>query len=289
MNTKDNVYEYDKAELKPELNVQTENASFLSSFFEKHRTLAVSIISVGSVVALWFLITALHVVPELFLPSPQAVWQKFISVSQEGFMKATLWQHLAASISLVFLALIAAVVIGVPLGLWMGLNKWVRAVLDPLVELLRPIPPLAYLPLLVIWFGIGETTKVLLIFFSILAPVIISSAHGVLSHQLNRERAALSLGASQSQVFWYVILPTALPHIITGIRIGLGVGWSTLVAAELVAADRGIGFIVQSAAQFLITDTVILGIIVIAIVAVSFELFLRWLQKQFSPWYGQQL
>ena len=289
MNTKDNVYEYDKAELKPELNVQTENASFLSSFFEKHRTLAVSIISVGSVVALWFLITALHVVPELFLPSPQAVWQKFISVSQEGFMKATLWQHLSASISRVFLALIAAVVIGVPLGLWMGLNKWVRAVLDPLVELLRPIPPLAYLPLLVIWFGIGETTKVLLIFFSILAPVIISSAHGVLSHQLNRERAALSLGASQSQVFWYVILPTALPHIITGIRIGLGVGWSTLVAAELVAADRGIGFIVQSAAQFLITDTVILGIIVIAIVAVSFELFLRWLQKQFSPWYGQQL
>ncbi|MFH4298523.1 ABC transporter permease subunit, partial [Acinetobacter baumannii] len=81
----------------------------------------------------------------------------------------------------------------------------------------------------------------------------------------------------------------ALPHIITGIRIGLGVGWSTLVAAELVAADRGIGFMVQSAAQFLITDTVILGIIVIAIVAVSFELFLRWLQKQFSPWYGQQL
>ncbi|MFI8141315.1 taurine transporter subunit, partial [Acinetobacter baumannii] len=118
MNTKDNVYEYDKAELKPELNVQTENASFLSSFFEKHRTLAVSIISVGSVVALWFLISALHVVPELFLPSPQAVWQKFISVSQEGFMKATLWQHLAASISRVFLALIAAVVIGVPLGLW---------------------------------------------------------------------------------------------------------------------------------------------------------------------------
>ena len=131
MSTKDNVYEYDKAGLKLKSDVQTENASFLSSFFEKHRTLAVSIISVGSVVALWFLITALHIVPELFLPSPQAVWQKFISVSQEGFMKATLWQHLAASISRVFLALIAAVVIGVPLGLWMGLNKWVRAVLDP--------------------------------------------------------------------------------------------------------------------------------------------------------------
>ena len=258
-------------------------------WFTRHHRLALSALSVFSVLLLWFLISALHLVPALFLPSPQAVWQKFLEVSQQGFMKATLWQHLAASISRVLFALLAAIAIGVPVGLWMGLNKYARAVLDPLVELLRPIPPLAYLPLLVIWFGIGETTKILLIFFSILAPVIISSTHGVSSHHLNRERAALSLGATQAQVFWKVILPTALPHILTGIRIGLGVGWSTLVAAELVAADRGIGFMVQSAAQFLITDTVILGIIVIAVVAVSFELFLRWLQQQLSPWYGQQL
>lgn len=267
----------------------TLNRSSSIFIFRKNLPLIVSIGSVLSLLVLWFVVTTLKIIPELFLPSPAAVWQKFIEVSQQGFMKATLWQHLAESIGRVFSALIGAIVIGVPLGLWMGLNKWVRAVFDPLVELLRPIPPLAYLPLLVIWFGIGETTKVLLIFFSILAPIIISSAHGVISHQKNRERAALSLGATRLQVLQYVILPTALPHILTGVRIGLGVGWSTLVAAELVAADRGIGFMVQSAAQFLITDTVILGIIVIAIVAVSFELFLRWLQKQLAPWYGQQL
>ena len=267
----------------------TLNRSSSISIFRKNLPLIVSIGSVLTLLVLWFVVTTLKIVPELFLPSPAAVWQKFIEVSQQGFMKATLWQHLAESIGRVFSALIGAIVIGVPLGLWIGLNKWVRAVFDPLVELLRPIPPLAYLPLLVIWFGIGETTKVLLIFFSILAPIIISSAHGVISHQKNRERAALSLGATRLQVLQYVILPTALPHILTGVRIGLGVGWSTLVAAELVAADRGIGFMVQSAAQFLITDTVILGIIVIAIVAVSFELFLRWLQKQLAPWYGQQL
>lgn len=267
----------------------TLNRSSSISIFRKNLPLIVSIGSVLSILVLWFVVTTLKIIPELFLPSPAAVWQKFIEVSQQGFMKATLWQHLAESIGRVFSALIAAIVIGVPLGLWMGLNKWVRAVFDPLVELLRPIPPLAYLPLLVIWFGIGETTKVLLIFFSILAPIIISSAHGVISHLKNRERAALSLGATRLQVLQYVILPIALPHILTGVRIGLGVGWSTLVAAELVAADRGIGFMVQSAAQFLITDTVILGIIVIAIVAVSFELFLRWLQKQLAPWYGQQL
>ena len=256
--------------------------------FKQYATTVLSLVSVLSLLLAWYVVTALHLIPELFLPSPAAVWQKFLEVSQQGFMKATLWQHLAESIGRVFIALFAAIVIGIPVGLWMGLNRWVRAVLDPLIELLRPIPPLAYLPLLVIWFGIGETTKVLLIFFSILSPVVISSTYGVLSHQTNRERAALSLGASKRQVLQYVILPTALPHIITGIRIGLGVGWSTLVAAELVAADRGIGFMVQSAAQFLITDTVILGIIVIALVAVSFELFLRWLQKQLAPWYEQQ-
>ncbi|MEG2723177.1 MAG: taurine ABC transporter permease TauC [Acinetobacter sp.] len=266
-----------------------EAAAALSAWLKKHLSLALSMGSVLTVLALWFAAAALHLIPELFLPSPASVWRKFLEVSQQGFMQATLGQHLAESIGRVFSALIAAIMIGVPVGLWMGLNPWVRAALDPLVELLRPIPPLAYLPLLVIWFGIGETTKVLLIFFSILAPVIISTAHGVLSHQQNRERAALSLGATRWQVLQHVIFPAALPHILTGIRIGLGVGWSTLVAAELVAADRGIGFMVQSAAQFLITDTVILGIIVIALVAVSFELFLRWLQKQLAPWYGQQL
>mgnify|MGYP000039880767 FL=1 len=264
-------------------------AAVLNALLKKHSSLLLSIGSVLAVLAFWFAAAALQLIPELFLPSPASVWQKFLEVSRQGFMQATLGQHLAESIGRVFSALTAAVMIGVPVGLWMGLNKWVRAALDPLVELLRPIPPLAYLPLLVIWFGIGETTKILLIFFSILAPVIISTVHGVLSHQQNRERAALSLGATRWQVLRYVILPAALPQILTGIRIGLGVGWSTLVAAELVAADRGIGFMVQSAAQFLITDTVILGIIVIALVAVSFELFLRWLQKQLAPWYGQQL
>ena len=271
-----------------EKNQGAKTESKLKNFFQQHRNSVISVLTVFALFLIWYVIAALKIVPPLFLPTPQSVWQKFLQVSQQGFMQATLWQHLAASITRVLLALGAAIMVGVPLGIWMGLNKWARAILDPIVELLRPIPPLAYLPLLVIWFGIGESTKVLLIFLSILAPVIISSAHGVLSHQINRERAALSLGANRVQLLRYVILPTALPHILTGIRIGLGVGWSTLVASELVAADRGIGFMVQSAAQFLITDTVVLGIIVIAFVAVSFELFLRWLQKEISPWYGQQ-
>lgn len=245
-------------------------------------------ISILSILGAWWAITSFNVVSPVFLPSPQAVWYKFLEISQHGFMKGTLWQHLNASVLRVFTALVFAILIGTPLGIFMGLSQKIRAFFDPLIEFLRPIPPLAYLPLLVIWLGIGETTKVLLIFFSILPPIIISTTQGVTSHQLKREHAALSLGATKAQVFSYIILPTALPHILTGIRIGLGVGWSTLVAAELIAADRGLGFMVQSASQFLITDTVILGILMIAFIAISFEILLRWLQNTLSPWYLHQ-
>ena len=127
-------------------------------------------ISIATVLLLWWLITALQWVPPLFLPSPAQVGRKFLEVAGQGFMDATLWQHLAASLQRIFLSLIAAILIGVPLGMAMGLNAWVRGLIDPLVELYRPIPPLAYLPLLVIWFGIGETTKVLLIFLPYSRP-----------------------------------------------------------------------------------------------------------------------
>lgn len=260
----------------------------LKAFWKRHHYLVLGLISVITLTLLWWLVAALELVPSLFLPSPQAVWHKFVVVSSQGFMDATLWQHIAASLQRILLGLLFAVLLGIPLGLWIGCNPIVRGLLDPLVEIYRPIPPLAYLPLLVIWFGIGETTKVLLIFLAILAPIIIATAHGVSAAGKSRQRAALSLGASASQLLWHVTLPAALPNILTGIRIGLGAGWSTLVAAELVAATRGLGFMVQSAAQFLVTDVVVLGILVIAAIAFSIEIGLRYLQKRLTPWYSQK-
>lgn len=190
-------------------------------------------------------------------------------------MDATLWQHLGASLTRILVALLAAVIIGVPVGIAMGLSPTVRGILDPLIELYRPVPPLAYLPLMVIWFGIGETSKILLIYMAIFAPVAMSALAGVKSAQQVRIRAAQSLGASRAQVLLFVILPGALPEILTGLRIGLGVGWSTLVAAELIAATRGLGFMVQSAGEFLATDVVLAGIAVIAAIAFGLELGLR--------------
>ncbi len=255
--------------------------------WQQYYALWLGVLSILSLLAVWWLVSTLQVVSPLFLPTPLAVWDKFVVVSTTGFMDATLWQHTFASLQRILIGLVFAVVLGVPLGLWMGCSKVFKGLLDPLVEIYRPIPPLAYLPLLVIWFGIGEVTKVLLIFLAILAPIIIATAHGVLATSTSRKRAALSLGASPQQLLAYVILPSALPSILTGIRIGLGAGWSTLVAAELVAATRGLGFMVQSAAQFLVTDTVILGILVIALIAFAIEMALRQLQKHLTPWYTQ--
>lgn len=252
------------------------------------RQLTLSVATLAVLLAVWWAVAALQLINPLFLPPPGRVLQKLITIAgPQGFMDATLWQHLAASLTRIVIALLAAVLIGVPVGIAMGLNSTVRGILDPLIELYRPVPPLAYLPLMVIWFGIGETSKILLIYLAIFAPVAMSALAGVKSAQQVRIRAARSLGASRAQVLWLVILPGALPEILTGLRIGLGVGWSTLVAAELIAATRGLGFMVQSAGEFLATDVVLAGIAVIAIIAFLLELGLRALQRRLTPWHGE--
>lgn len=259
------------------------------SRFTLPRSLKLSTATLLVLLAVWWAVTALQLISPLFLPAPQQVLHQLVVIaSPQGFMDATLWQHLAASLGRILVALLAAVVIGVPVGIAMGLSETVRGLLDPLIEIYRPVPPLAYLPLMVIWFGIGETSKILLIYLAIFAPVTLSTVAGVRSVAQVRIRAAQALGANRWQLLRFVVLPSALPEILTGIRIGLGVGWSTLVAAELIAATRGLGFMVQSAGEFLATDVVIAGISVIAIIAFGLELGLRALQRRLTPWHGVQ-
>ncbi len=248
---------------------------------------AVSVITLVSLAVIWWLVTSLDWIDPLFLPSPLNVLRRLWTISTVGYVDATLWQHLGASLWRVGLALIAALVIAIPVGVAIGCHPIAEGIFDPLIEFYRPVPPLAYLPLIVIWFGIGELAKVLLIYLAIFAPVAIATASGVRNVDPVRIRAAQSLGATRSQLLRHVILPGALPDILTGVRIGLGVGWSTLVASELVAATRGLGFMVQSAGQFLATDVVVVGILVIALVAFTLELGLRWLQRRLVPWYGR--
>ncbi|ANT49147.1 ABC transporter permease subunit [Mesorhizobium amorphae] len=249
---------------------------------------AVSAITILAVLAAWALSARLQLVSPVFLPSPFAVWNKFVVVARDGFVDATLAQHVVASLGRVFAALIAALLVGVAVGLAIGISTIGRGIFDPLLEVLRPIPPLAYLPLVIIWFGIGEPSKILVITIAMLAPVALSTASGVRGVSQERINAARSLGASRFQLVRHVILPSALPSILTGLRIALGAGWSTLVAAELVAATRGLGFMIQSAAQFLVTDVVVMGILVIAAIAFVLEFIIRRIERQLVPWAGRE-
>ncbi|WP_296266739.1 taurine ABC transporter permease TauC [Pseudomonas sp. UBA6562] len=246
----------------------------------------ISVLTVLALLAGWWLVTAAGWVEPLFLPSPGDVVAKARQLLSQGYMEASLWQHLGASLGRIGLALLLATLSAIPIGIAIGYNRVARGIFDPLIEFYRPIPPLAYLPLIVIWCGIGELSKVLLIYLAIFAPIAIATATGVRTVDPVRLRAAQSLGATRLQLVKHVILPSALPDILTGIRIGLGVGWSTLVAAELIAATRGLGFMVQSAAQFLVTDVVVLGIVLIAVIAFALEMGLRALQRKLVPWHG---
>ena len=250
-------------------------------------TRLLSVASILGILFVWWLVTSMGWVKPLFLPSPQAVLQKFFTVWTNGFTNVAFLDHVGISAARVFGAFLLACVIGIPLGLAMGMSPVIRGLFDPPIEFYRPIPPLAYLPLMIIWFGIGETSKVLLIFLSVLAPVALGARSGVKSAAIEQIHAAYSFGASRWQVMRHVILPSALPEILTAMRIGIGFGWTTLVAAEMVAATKGLGYMVLTASQFLQTSTVIMGIIVIAIIAYAFDLLMRFVERKLVPWKGR--
>lgn len=247
-------------------------------------TLLTSGATIAVLVLLWTLASSLQLVSPVFLPSPLAVLKSTANLITSGFVDSTLAQHTMASLGRIFGALAAAVLIGVPAGIAIASSKVGKGILDPVVEFLRPLPPLAYLPLVIIWMGIGEASKITVIALAMLPPIIISTASGVRSASRDHVNAARSFGATPWQVLRHVILPGAVPSILTGIRIALGAGWSTLVAAELIAASRGLGFMIQSAAQFLVTDIVISGIFVIALIAFLFELIARTAERLLAPW-----
>jgi taurine transport system permease protein len=250
-------------------------------------SLGVNLASVGLMFAAWWIASHSGWVKPLFLPKPEAIWGAFQQSLAGDIDGHTLYGHFAASVARVFAAFALAVAVAVPVGLSMGVSRIARGIFDPPIEFYRPLPPLAYLPLMVIWFGIGETSKIILLFLAIFAPVALAARAGVRSVSQEQIQAARSMGASPWQVVLHVIAPGALPEILVGLRIGMGVGWTTLVAAEMVAADAGLGKMVFNAANFLRTDVVMLGTIVIGIVAFAFEMLMRWVERRAAPWKGK--
>jgi ABC-type nitrate/sulfonate/bicarbonate transport system permease component len=174
--------------------------------------------------------------------------------------------------------------ISIPIGIAMGWFRIVDEQLDAIMEMLRPIPPLAWIPLSILWFGIGDAQNQFIIFLGIFFPILLNTINGVKGIEPNLIRAARCLGASETQILWRIVVKAALPQIFTGIRIGLGVGWMALVAAELVGANSGLGFLINDARTVLRTDYIIVGMASIGVIGLLLDQVIREIGRRMLPW-----
>ena len=195
--------------------------------------------------------------------------------------------HLWDSIMRVLAGLFLGIILGVPLGLFMGLSRFAKGFFDPLIELYRPVPPLAWAPLILTIFGINDDGKIFLLFMVAFAIMVISARTGATGTQLSKIHAAHSLGASNRQIIRRVILPNSLPEILTGIRIAIGVCWGTLVAAEMLAGTTGIGFIENVARKQSNYEIIWVTIILLGLLGLLFDLIMRWIIARTIPWRGK--
>lgn len=231
-------------------------------------------------------VTGIQMEP-LYLPSPEAVWNRVVVIASEGFRNTSLLGHLGYSLFRVVVGFLIGAAVGIPLGYAMGLSDWFRGWFDPIVEFMRPVPPLALIPLVIIWAGIGETGKIILLFLAALWIMAIAARAGVSGVNITKVHAAYSLGASKTQIMRHVIVPNSLPEIFTGARVAMGVCWGTVVAAELVAAEKGAGMMIMVASKFQNTDIVIMGIILIGIIGYGIDILMRLGENWLVPWKGR--
>jgi len=240
-----------------------------------------------SLLLAWYVVARFGLVSDLFVPHPAAVWAAFTDILLDGYRGATLLRHLGDSLYRVVVGFLLAVVTAVPLGLAIGYSSKVQAVFDPIIEFYRPLPPLAYYTLLVIWLGIENESKIALLYLAAFPPLSVSAMAGVRGVASERIQGAQSLGASRWQVFRYVIFPSCLPDIFTGMRVSIGFTYTTLVAAEMVAATSGIGWMVLDASKFLRSDVIFMGNIVMGLTGIGLDRLIRTAEGRVVPWKGR--
>lgn len=250
-----------------------------------------NILTIGTVLIIlliWFMASTLGWVDPKLIPSLKSVWTALIDIMQNGYKNYTLLQHLGASIERLVVAFFSAVIIATPLGLASGYNSKIRALLEPIIEFYRPLPPLAYYTLLVLWLGIENESKIALLFLACFAPIYISCVSAVIKIKEDYINSAYTVGANKWQVFIYVIFPACLPDIFTGLRTALGVAYTTLVSAEMVAAKSGIGWMVLDASRYLRSDIIFLGIIIMGITGILLDKSIQFIENKVVPWKGKE-
>ncbi len=220
----------------------------------------------------------------VMLPPPTAVF----SAAYELIGRGELLTNIVDSLRRVLLAMAIAAALGIPLGLAMGWSPKTRSIVDPLLEFVRPIPPLAWVPLSILWFGIGDAQIEYIIFLAAFFPVVLNSMAGARNIDIYLVRAGLSLGARHWDLFRTVVLPGSLPNILTGLRVGLGIGWMALVAGELVAAPSGLGYMINNARTLFRSDYILLGMVLIGLLGLALDFAMQQLARIVMPWHRGQ-
>ncbi|MBS3938355.1 MAG: ABC transporter permease [Peptococcaceae bacterium] len=232
------------------------------------------------IVAFWFIGSGLELWNEFIIPSPQKTWQSAQFLLSEGILTS----HVLVSLYRVFAGFLLAFFLAFPLGILTGMKPKVLGYLEPILELIRHIPPLATVPMLILWFGIGETPKLVIIILTTFFPIFLNTLNGVVHCDKKLLEVGQSFGFNSRDKFMKIILPASLPNILIGMRIGLGYSWRALMGAELIAASAGIGFMINEATHLSRPDIIIVGILTIGIIGtVSDHLFFRILHR-FVPW-----
>ncbi|AYF75407.1 ABC transporter permease subunit [Nocardia yunnanensis] len=263
------------------------------------RGVAVRVGSLGVLLALWWIVAAAGVVDPQFLPGPRAVWEAFVRANSwhqlapgvprqvPGEQNYFLWEHLLASLQRIAVGAGAAVILGPLVGFALGTSTTLSAILGPYLNFLRTLPPLGYIGLLIVWFGIGDTSKIWLLFLAAFPPVAVATIAGVQGVSADRINAARSLGANRVQVVSQVLLPATLPEVIGGIRVAVGFAWTTVVAAELNNGIPGIGGLAFLAGQQLNTPLTMACIIVIGLTALALDAVISFIGALLVPWKGK--
>jgi NitT/TauT family transport system permease protein/taurine transport system permease protein len=237
--------------------------------------------------ALWFFLTTLtHVIGAARFPTPFDAWGALRQITVQGYADATLWRHIVQSSGLVSMGFVVASSVGVALGLVMGWSRRAEALLNPVFLLLRPIPPLAWIPLAIVWLGLGNAAKVLVIFMAAFVPAVINTYTGVRTMEPQIVEASSMLGVRGWRFVREVLVPAALPHIFTGLRLSLQASWTTLVAAELVGALYGLGQVLNNAAQDIYPGMIFVGMVMVGLCGGVMTLILAWCERRAMPWRG---
>jgi taurine transport system permease protein len=253
---------------------------------------ALPLLSLAAFFAVWQLVAVSGIWDQTFVPYPSTVWRAFIDVSTThdgvvGYAGYLLWEHVYMTLRRVLVGVVVGVVLGVALGVVMGSITWVRGVLEPWLTFLRALPPLAYFFLLVIWLGIDEAPKITLLALAALPPAAVATTAAVMAAPVGLIEAARALGASRRDVVRDVVIPSALPETFTGIRLAVGMAYSSVVAAELFNGLPGVGGLVKDASNYNNTPVVLVGIFAIGISGLVIDGLLRAIERRAVPWRGK--